>query len=158
MMNTLYLRRALKSILMFCIIALLIYVAGFYFGASSNSQTTFKDLLMASNLRMLVIFLLVFGLVHPLFGYIKQRVYVNHPLDDDKQDIIRRFANANFILESDDNKKMVFRHQSPIVRFMRLYEDRIEVDYSANPVIIDGLRRDADRLARAVQEIVQHES
>ncbi|MDR3236687.1 MAG: hypothetical protein LBT48_08215 [Prevotellaceae bacterium] len=158
MINTRYLRRALKSILMFCIIACLIYVAGFYFGASSNNQITLKDLLLTSNLKLLVIFLLVFGLVHPLFGYIKQRIYVNHPLDGEKQDIIRRFANANFKLESDDNKKMVFRHQSHIVRFTRLYEDRIEVDYSSNPVTVDGLRRDADRLARAIQEIVQHES
>jgi hypothetical protein len=38
---------------------------------------------------------------------------------------------------------------------MRLYEDSIELDYSDNPVILSGLRRDVDRLASRVQKLVQ---
>ena len=63
-----------------------------------------------------------------------------------------------YILLSDEDKKMIFQHKNPVVRFMRIYEDRIEVDYSENPVIVSGLRRDVDRLARRVQQLMQKET
>jgi hypothetical protein len=150
-----YVRRALKSVLLFFILASLIFVAGFLLGSSSGNPITFKELILTSDISNLVIFLLGFGLVYPFFGYVKQKIHVNHPLEADKQEIIRAFADVRFELLTDENQKMTFHHKSPLVRFIRLYEDRIEIDYAGNPVLLQGLRRDADRLARIVQRIVQ---
>ena len=155
---TRYFIRALKSIILFFVIATLVFVISFVLGNSSGNPIAFKDLLQGSDLFHLTVFGVVFGLVYPLIGYVKRKVYINHSFDEDKQEVIRLFADVRFTLLSDEDKKMIFQHKNPVVRFMRIYEDRIEVDYSENPVIMSGLRRDVDRLARRVQQLMQKET
>jgi uncharacterized membrane protein YciS (DUF1049 family) len=152
-----YFIRALKSTILFFILTVLVFVISFGLGNSSGNPITFKDLLRGSDLTSLIIFGAVFGMVYPLFGYVKRKVHTNHPLDEEKQEVIRLFADARFEVSSDEDKKIVFRHRSPLARLMRLYEDGIEVDYSENPVVLSGLRRDVDRLASRVQRLVQKE-
>jgi uncharacterized membrane protein YciS (DUF1049 family) len=153
-----YFIRALKSIALFFVLAILVFVISFTLGNSSSNPITFEDLLRGSDLRNLVIFGVVFGLVYPLFGYIKRKIHTNHPLDEEKQEVVRLLADVRFELQSDENKKLIFRHSNPAARFMRLYEDRIEIDYSENPVLLSGLRRDVDRLALRIQQLVQKEA
>ena len=153
-----YFIRALKSIILFFVLAILVFVISFVLGNSSDNPITFKELLHGSDLTSLAIFGVVFGAVYPLFGYIKRQVYTNHPLDEEKQEVIRLFADARFELSSDEDMKITFRHKNPVARLLRLYEDRIEVDYSGNPVILSGARRDVDRLARRVQQLIQKET
>jgi uncharacterized membrane protein YciS (DUF1049 family) len=155
---TRYFIRALKSIILFFVIATLVFVISFVLGNSSDNPIAFKDLLRGSDLFHPVILGVVFGMVYPLIGYVKRKVYTNHPLDEEKQEVIRLFTDVRYILLSDEDKKMIFQHKNPVVRFMRIYEDRIEVDYSENPVIVSGLRRDVDRLARRVQQLMQKET
>ncbi|MDR0737510.1 MAG: hypothetical protein LBF39_00380 [Prevotellaceae bacterium] len=155
---TRYFIRALKSIILFFVLAVLVFVISFVLGNSSDNPIAFKDLLQGSDLFHLAIFGVVFGLVYPLFGYVKRKVYINHSFDEEKQEIIRLFADVRFELLSDEDKKIIFRHKNPVARFMRLYEGSIEVDYSENPVILSGLRRDVDRLARRIQQLMQKET
>jgi hypothetical protein len=131
------------------------FVIIFWLGKSPDNPITFKELLQKNNLGILITFGVVFGMVYPLFGYVKRKVHTNHPLDEEKQEVIRLFADVRFEVSSDEDKKIIFRHKSPVIRFMRLYEDGIVVDYSENPVILSGLRRDVDRLASRVQRLVQ---
>ena len=150
-----YFIRALKSLVLFFVMAVLIFVISFVLGNSSSNPVTFEDLLRGSDLLNLSIFGVVFGLVYPLFGYVTRKVHTNHPLHEEKQEIVRLFADVRFELLSDENEKLIFRHKSPAARVLRLCEDRIEVDYSDNPVLLSGLRRDVDRLAARVQQAVQ---
>jgi uncharacterized membrane protein YciS (DUF1049 family) len=152
-----YFIRALKSIVLFFVLAFLVFVISFALGNSANNPITFEALLRGSDLLNLAIFGVVFGVVYPLFGYVKRKVYTNRPLDEEKQEVIRLFADVRFELLSDTGKKLSFRHKNSVARLMRLYEDRIEVDYSENPVLLSGLRRDVDRLAIRVQQVVQKE-
>jgi hypothetical protein len=131
------------------------FAISFWLGNSPENPITFKDLLQESNVGLLITFGVVFGVAYPLFGYVKRKVHTKHPLDEEKQEVIRLFADVRFEVSSDEDKKIVFRHRSPFVRFMRLYEDSIEVDYSDNPVVLSGLRRDVDRLASRIQRLVQ---
>ncbi|MDR3183920.1 MAG: hypothetical protein LBT49_00730 [Prevotellaceae bacterium] len=149
-----YFIRALKSVVLFFILAMLLFAVSFVLGNSSSNPITFMDLLQGSDLSSLVIFGVVFGVVYPLFGYVKRKVYTNHPLDEEKQEVIRLFAEVRFELQSDNDKKLIFRHKNPVARFMRLCEDRIEIDYSDNPVLLSGLRRDIDRLASRIQKLI----
>jgi uncharacterized membrane protein YciS (DUF1049 family) len=157
-MNNCYFIRALKSVVLFFVLVVLVFVLSFVLGNSSDNPITFRELLAGTDLSKFVIFGLVFGLVYPLFGYVKRKVYTNRPLDGEKEAVIRLFADVRFEQVSDENRKMVFRPKSALTRFMRLYEDRIEVDYTDNPVVLSGLRRDVDRLARRVQQLVQKEA
>jgi uncharacterized membrane protein YciS (DUF1049 family) len=143
---------------LFFVLVVLVFVLSFVLGNSSDNPITFKDLIKGTDLSKFVIFGVVFGVVYPLFGYVKRKVYINHPLDEEKEEVIRLFTDVRFELSSDEEKKLIFRPKSAVTRFMRLYEDRVEVDYSDNPVVLSGLRRDVDRLARRVQQLVQKEA
>jgi tryptophan-rich sensory protein len=153
-----YFIRVLKSILFFFGFGFLVVVMAFVLGNSSENPITFEELLQRMNLTPLIIFGVVFGAAYPLLGYVKRKVYTNHSLDEEKQEVIRLFADVHFELVSDEDKKIIFRHKNPVARFMRLYEGHIEVDYSEDTVIVSGLRRDVDRLARRMQQLLQKEA
>jgi hypothetical protein len=146
-----YFIRALKSTFLFFLMVILIHVLIYYMGRDSRAELTFMDFILQSDLRSMAWFLLVFGMVHPMIGYVKQKVHVSKPFEEYKQEVIRMFSEANFVLESDENKKLVFRNKSAFSRLMRLYEDAVEIDYSEATIVLSGLRRDAYRFARMIQ-------
>jgi len=150
-----YFLRVLKSIVLFFVMVALIHVL-IYFIAEESRFDTFMEFIGQSDLRSMAILFLVFSMVYPLIGYVKQQVYASKPFDDYKQEVIRMFAQANFVLESDENKKLVFRNKSAFSRLMRLYEDAVEVDYSDSPILLRGLRRDAYRFARMIQYLIRN--
>jgi hypothetical protein len=152
-----YIIRAIKSTILIFILIVMVFVLSFELGNASDNPISFKDLLLGSDLKSMAIFGVVFGMVCPLLGFVKRKVDTNHPLDEEKQEVIRLFADVRFEVSSDEDKKLVFRHRSPVARLMRLYEDRIEVDYSGNPIVLSGPRRDLDRLASRVQRLLQQE-
>jgi hypothetical protein len=148
-----YFIRALKSILLFFVMGTLFYALVYFIG---KTELTFMEFIQQSKITNIVIFFVVFGLAYPLIGYVKQKVYASKPFEEYKQEVIRMFAQVNFELTADENKKMVFRHKNALMRFMRLYEDAIVIDYSDSPVLVLGLRRDADRLSRIIQYYIRN--
>ena len=44
------------------------------------------------------------------------------------------------------------------MRAFRVYEDKVTIDYSSNPVIISGLRKDVFRFGRGIEYIMQKEN
>ncbi len=150
-----YLIRALKFTFLFFLLGLLIFVLTYLFGKGSHSEATFMDLVLQSDVKNMVIFFVAFGLVYPLIGYVKQKVYFDRSFEGDKQEVIRMFSDLNFVLQKEEGKKLYFRHRSMLTRIMRLGEDKIEVNYSHNPLIVSGLRKDAYRLSRMIQHYVR---
>ena len=150
-----YFIRALKSILLFFIFGTLVFVLVYYTGTKS-SDVNFMDFVYMSNIKNIIIFFTVFGLVYPMIGYVKQKVYASKSFDEYKEEVVRIFSQVNFVLISDKDKKMVFRPKSELLRLMRWYEDAVVVDYSDAPVLVNGLRRDAYRLSRRIQDYIRN--
>jgi ribosomal protein S17E len=46
---------------------------------------------------------------------------------------------------------MVFKARRVGMRLFRVFEDKITVDYNENPLVVDGMRRDALRIARHME-------
>ena len=100
-------------------------------------------------------FLFFFSLIYPIFGYIKKKVYINGPFENDREKIIQVFLNTNFVLVSSSETELVFHHKSPFIRLMRMYEDAIIVNFSENPITLDGQRKDVYRLARSIEYAIR---
>jgi hypothetical protein len=139
---------------MFFILGALIHLLIYFI--SSNKPDTFMEFLGESDLKSMALFFAVFGLVYPLVGYVKQKVEVSKPFDEYKEEILHIFIQLNFVLISDKDGKIIFRHKSIFPRLLRLYEDSIELDYSDSPIVLSGLRRDAYRLARMIEYHVRN--
>jgi hypothetical protein len=150
-MPTRYFIRSLKAVLLFLVMALALFAVAYYASAQKDTLS-FWALLQASNPYKILLFLGVFGFVYPFIGYTSQRIPRHRDLtDSDREAIIRIFAQARYVQTQAENGKWVFRHVSSLVRFTRVYEDAIEVSVDSNPMLLEGLRRDAFRIARAIE-------
>jgi len=151
-----YLIRALKTIVLLFILVALVFAISYYLGRGSHPEIIFMDLIRKSDITSMVIFLVIFGFVYPMIGYVKQKVYASKPFDEYKQEVIRMFLQLNFVLISDEDKKLVFRHKGAVARLLRLYEDTLVLDYSDSPILLIGLRRDTYRLSRMMQHYIRN--
>ncbi|MDR0581993.1 MAG: hypothetical protein LBG31_03415 [Prevotellaceae bacterium] len=152
-----YFIRALKSVLYFFIVALLLLALIYFISPKEARQVqNFAEFLQRNSLLKMAIFLGAFGLIYPLFGYITQKAPRSRPFSDsDKEAVIKIFANARFVPANDDGRVLTFRIINPVARVTRLFEDAITVDYTANPLTVEGQRRDVTRLAKAVERYLR---
>ncbi|MDR2358510.1 MAG: hypothetical protein LBD87_01750 [Prevotellaceae bacterium] len=152
-----YFIRALKSIVYFFAILFLILALIYFITPEQERQVqSFMEFLQRSSLLKMVLFLVVFGLIYPFIGYIAQKAPRSRPFSEgDKETVIKIFANARFVLANDDGSVLTFRIINPVARVTRIFEDAITVDYAANPLVVEGLRRDVMRLAKAVERYLR---
>ncbi|MDR0729303.1 MAG: hypothetical protein LBF19_04175 [Prevotellaceae bacterium] len=153
-MPTRYYIRAGKSVLLFYTIALLA-ITFIYFTSSAQDRQidSFVEFLQRGiKLGWMSLFLAVFGLAYPFIGYTRHFIpHANTLTAEEKDTVVAVFANARFTLQQDDGQVLIFRHKNAFTRLMRVYEDAITVDYSGKGLTVEGLRRDADRLARGIE-------
>ncbi|MFA5848740.1 MAG: hypothetical protein WC833_02565 [Bacteroidales bacterium] len=106
----------------------------------------------------MLVFLVVISFVYPLFGYVKKKVYLNRSFTEDKEKIKEIIINCRFILVSEDATTITFRPSSKFVRAMRMFEDSVVLDFSDNPITLNGLRKDVYRLSRSIEYAVRDQS
>ncbi|MEG2849543.1 MAG: hypothetical protein RR880_04850, partial [Bacteroidales bacterium] len=87
----------------------------------------------------------------------KKKVYVNN-FADKKTEIIELFNNANFIVYSQTPTTITFRLKNKFLRVIRMCEDHVTIDFSDNPILVDGLRKDVLRFSRGIEYICQKDS
>lgn len=143
-----YLNRAIKYFIYLSIIFVLIIGI---FSISSGKEFNIYNLFRPGTGIQLAIFLTVMSLVYPLFGYVTKKVYLNSSYLQDKTTINDIFLTNRYIIECEGVDFIKFRHKSTFVRTMRMFEDTITLDFSDNPIKIEGQRKDVYRLARMIE-------
>jgi hypothetical protein len=99
----------------------------------------------------------IFAVIYPFIGFATVKIYLNKPLDDDKNKIIELFGYRKYMLVCDENKVMIFRPQNKFHRLTRMYEDFIELDYSDTILKFSGLRKDVYRYKLMLEEFARQE-
>ena len=148
-----YLRRVVKYVVFYTIL-IVAMLAVVYF-TSDNPNITFWELIQPGQQKNLILLIVAFSLLYPFLGFSKKEIFTNRPMTEDKDTVIRIAAESGFIQESDQNGKMVFRAKRIAMRIFRVFEDRITIDYTGNPVVIEGMRRDIQRIARHMEHFFQ---
>jgi hypothetical protein len=105
-------------------------------------------------LQMLCL-VIVFAVIYPFIGFAKVKIYLNQPVNDDKDEIIKLFDQRKYVLVSDENKILTFRPKNKFNRLTRMYEDLLELDYSDAVLKFQGLRKDIYRHKRMLEEFAQ---
>ena len=136
-----YLIRSVKYFFYFMILCVL-FVTIVYYATEHKDGVTLQMLFTegGSIYKMLAMFA-AFAAIYPAVGFQKKEIHVSN-FAENKKEVIALFANANFILKEENSTKMVFRAKSPLIRIMRMCEDEITIDFSNNPIVMDGLRRE----------------
>lgn len=147
-----YLIRVLKYMVYLVIVFFLIIAV---FSITSNREFSYESLFRPGTGIQMIVFFVVISFVYPLFGFVKKRVYLNHTFSEDRQKIVEVFTNGRYKQIGETETTLTFRHTSKFVRVMRMFEDDVTVDFSDNPITIDGQRKDVYRLARTIEWFIR---
>ncbi|GAB1473844.1 hypothetical protein MASR2M69_12850 [Bacteroidota bacterium] len=147
-----YLTRVVKYLVYLVIVFVLVIAI---FSLTSKSSFSFSNLFREGTEMQIVIFLLVMSVIYPFFGYARKKVYLNKSFTEDKTKILDAFERSRFEVESESGNTLSFRHKSFVVRMFRMFEDRIILDYSDNPIAIEGQRKEVYRIARMIEYAVR---
>lgn len=150
-----YLLRVVKYIVFYAVIIFLMLVVVFF--TSSQQDISFWELIRPGQQTNLIILIIAFSVVYPFIGFTKQKIYTNRSFDQDKDAVIRIFTEAGFITASDNDGKLVFKAKRISMRIFRVFEDKITLDYTDNPLAMEGMRRDVQRIARHLEHYFRSE-
>jgi len=150
-----YLLRVVKYIIFYAILIFLMLVVVYF--TSSTRDITFWELIRPGQQTNLIILIVAFSVVYPFIGFTKQKIYTNRPLDQDKDAVIRIFTESGFLPASDNDGKLVFKAKRMSMRIFRVFEDKITLDYTDNPLVMEGMRRDVQRIARHMEHYFRSE-
>lgn len=151
-----YFIRAAKYLIYFAVLFSIIVLIVFYTSSKPEGITVF-DLFKEGSGYKILGFFIVFSAVYPLLGFSRKQIYVSNFAEKEKE-IIELLQNGNYIIETQTPTTLTFRLRNKFLRLMRMYEDRITIDFSENPVIIEGFRKDVLRFSRGIEYICQKET
>ncbi|MBR6541167.1 MAG: hypothetical protein IKT74_06535 [Bacteroidales bacterium] len=152
-----YLIRSVKYFFYFMILCVL-FVTIVYYATEHKDGVTLQMLFTegGSIYKMLAMFA-AFAAIYPAVGFQKKEIYVSN-FKENKREVIALFLNANYQIKEETDTTIVFSIKNPLIRAFRMCEDEITVDFSGNPVIIDGLRKDVLRFSRGIEYIYRKEA
>lgn len=147
-----YFIRSVKYLIYFSFMCGLILVATFYLGNPIEGLTLMDMLLAGGSIYKMLAFFVAVAAIYPALGFQKKPVYVSN-FKENKKEIIELFENANYVIDNETATSITFRLRNPFLRLMRLYEDHIIIDFSENPIMMEGLRKDILRFSRSIEYI-----
>lgn len=152
-----YLIRSLKYFVFIVICFGIVVVALFYTTVHSPELTVFDLFKEGSGLKIFLFFVGV-SAIYPLFGFAKKEIYTNNNFAEHKESIIAILKEYNYYVYSESATSITFRHRKFLIRLLRTFEDKITIDYSGNPVVVEGLRKDVYRFSRFIERAVMQDS
>jgi len=144
-----YLVRALKYLIYFMLFFFLIVSLLWYF-TLKNQGLGFKDVFMEGSLPQIAAFFVVIAAVYPFLGFVKRKIYLNGDFSQYSNTVKETMTGMGYVQEKESEGQLTFRAANNSLRATRMWEDRITFTTSDNPVICEGLRKDVDKIARAI--------
>ncbi len=145
-----YFSRLIRYFLLLMLMIIILLVIAYL--RSGNGFAELKEAFISSSRIRLFLFVVVaYSLVYPLLVFGKRERYIDGKFSDNREGFIKAFSEQDYILTSEKDTILVFRKKSGFSRIMSLGQDKIEVDISENPVIIDGLRKELRRLDASLE-------
>ena len=140
-----YLSRLIKYLML--LMAMIIILLAIAFLRRGDGINELKEAFLSSNrIRLFLFVVIAYSLIYPFLVFGKRERYINGKFSDNRDGFIKAFAEQDYILTKERDTILEFRKRSGFSRIMSLGQDKIEIDISENPVIIDGLRKELRRL------------
>ena len=145
-----YTIRAAKYFLSMAVIVLLILFGLTYYATGGFDISRSLDNGWTSAVYIGII-LAVFSAVYPKFGYRERPLDIRGDRDEMAR-VIREYMDARgYRPETDLDGLLTFRNRSPLVRFFRVWEDRITFTPTHTGYTIEGLNRDIVRIISGLE-------
>ena len=145
-----YIIRSLKYLVYFVIIFLLITGLVYFFSTQKGAGLSYAEMFQEGSGIKLIIFFVLVAASYPALGFGKRELHLNGDYSKYAAIVERAMTELEYKIESQDDKKIVFRCTIGSKRLGRMYEDAIVFNIEGNPVIIEGLRKDVARVLSTV--------
>lgn len=147
-----YLIRSVKYLVYFTVMCGIILVLTFHFSVKPEDLTLMDMLMVDGSIYKMLAFFVAVAAIYPALGFQKKPVYVSN-IKEHRKEIVELFENANYVIDQETATSISFRLRNPFLRFMRLCEDYVIIDFSENPATMEGLRKDVLRFSRSIEYI-----
>lgn len=147
-----YFIRSVKYLVYFTIMCGIILVLTFHFSVKPEGLTLMDMLLVDGSIYKMLAFFVAVAAIYPALGFQKKEVYVSN-FNEHKKEIIELFENANYVVASETATTISFKLRNPFLRLLRICEDYVTIDFSGNPILMEGLRKDILRFSRGIEYI-----
>ena len=151
-----YFIRSVKYLFYFSFMCGIILVLTFHFSVKPEDLTLMDMLLVDNSLYKMLAFFVAVAAVYPALGFQKKEVYISN-FKENKKQIVELFENANYVIANESATSISFKLRNPFLRVLRLCEDYVTIDFSGNPVVMEGLRKDILRFSRGIEYICRSE-
>ena len=145
-----YLIRALKYLVYFVVLFFVIVGLIWLFTQKGEGGFSLAAMFQPGALPKIAILFLVIAAGYPYFAFTKRKVYLGGTFAEKRNIILACFEQWGYEIENEEPEKISFRLKSKTGRFTRMYEDRIVIDTKEEPIVLNGYRRDIDRMARNI--------
>ena len=145
-----YLIRSVKYfIYLVVIISLILAILVLIGAAEADISTMFRNGYNA--LWQIAILFAVIAAIYPKFGFITRDAAMTGSLQE-KTDRVRNYmASREYVFESENGNVLTYRHRGFISRLTRMFEDRITITLTEEGATVEGLRKDAFRIAAGIE-------
>ena len=106
-----YFRRIAKYV-GFILIIIVLLLSPQLLSGNTRAGDFFNLILANRRLQLFLIIFIAYSFVYPLMIYDKKERYINGSFSDNKEGFIKSFAEFNFKLSAEEEKKLVFRKKS----------------------------------------------
>ena len=145
-----YLVRSIKYFFYFSIICALMITLLVLIGAVDGNIDAIFDEGYRSIVKIAVFFLLV-AAVYPKLGFITRDIQTEKNWNEVRCTIVNYMAEHHYELESETPEQVTFRVKGFVGKLTKMYEDRITLTRTMSGWGLEGLRKDAFRLASGIE-------
>ncbi|MBQ7640726.1 MAG: hypothetical protein IJS91_07050 [Bacteroidales bacterium] len=145
-----YLIRALKYLVYFVVLFFVIVGIIWLITPKTDGGFSLSAMFQPGALPKIAILFLVIAAGYPYFAFTKRKVYLGGTFAEKRDVILACFEQWGYEIENEEPQQISFRLKSKTGRFTRMYEDRIVIETQNEPIVLNGYRRDIDRMARNI--------
>jgi len=120
----------------------------------SMKPEAFKDF-DPGMVKMYLLIGVAFSVIFPLIGFGKRNIHLNRSFADDRAQIEKIMDAIGFVKESEEGSILSYRYRKGVKKVFMLYEDRVTIDGSDNPIVVTGPLKEIRRMKLMFEEYLQ---
>lgn len=145
-----YIIRALKYfVYIFVLMSLVLGIMVALGLVSSDINVMFRN--GYKSLGQIAIMFFCVACFYPRFGFTKKGAVIPGEYKEIRDDVVKYMEDHKYVLESEQDENMTFRHTSTLSRLLKMYEDRITLTRDYAGFYFEGLTKDVVRLANGIE-------
>ena len=153
-----YLVRALKYLVYFAVIFVLMVGIIYLFSSQKAAGLSLADLFREGSLPLIMLFFVGVAAIYPKLSFYKKPLYLNGDFTKYAEMVDQVMKSLEYVPETKEAGQVTYIKKGAYARLTRMYEDRVTFDTSADPVTVEGYRKDLLRILSAINYRVRQES